>query len=542
MARIARRTAVLVTAVAVLAGLLTGFQVASSPVPAAHAADGRDFDPGLIITDEVFYQSRTMTVAQVQSFLNAQVPSCAAGYTCLRSYVETSRSQPKRAEGCSAYAGQRESAALIIYKVAAACGINPRVLLVLLEKEQGLVSDSMPSARQYRSATGYGCPDTADCDTLYYGFFNQVYHAAWQFRKYRAYPDIRRYQAGRNNTIQWHPNAACGSSTVYIRNQATAGLYVYTPYRPNAAALRNLYGTGDSCSSYGNRNFWRLFTDWFGSTGVAVVSDVFDALYASSGGASGPLGLPTAGAVRLADGGYSQRFQGGWAYRSPDGSAFWTAGAISQEFARRGGPSSNLGYPDGPYQVVAGGRVQKFEKGSMYWSKAGGVRSTHGQLSLDYTAIGGPTSALGFPIGNYATHATVGRSQRFERGWLYWGPETGSVPTVGAIARRYAAAGGATQPIGFPSAPAAAPGTDGATTQPFENGSYHASAVGTAYLLDAIAAGYSQLGGATGRLGHPVSDTVAVAGGFTQQFKGIWLIVSEEGMPGPHRAVSAPST
>lgn len=29
--------------------------------------------------------------------------------------------------------------------------------------------------------------------------------------------------------------------------------------------MSNLYGTGDSCSAYGNRNFWRMYTDWFGS-------------------------------------------------------------------------------------------------------------------------------------------------------------------------------------------------------------------------------------------------------------------------------------
>ena len=61
---------------------------------------------------------------------------------------------------------------------------------------------------------------------------------------------------------------------MYIQNQATAGLYLYTPYRPNAAALANLYGTGDGCSSYGNRNFWRMFTDWFGSTSVPAQVDV----------------------------------------------------------------------------------------------------------------------------------------------------------------------------------------------------------------------------------------------------------------------------
>jgi len=50
-----------------------------------------------------------------------------------------------------------------------------------------------------------------------------------------------------------------------LQNQATAGLYNYTPYQPNQAALNNLYGSGDACSAYGNRNFWRIYIDWFGS-------------------------------------------------------------------------------------------------------------------------------------------------------------------------------------------------------------------------------------------------------------------------------------
>lgn len=253
---------------AVLLGTgLAAFQVSTAPPPAAVAADGRDFKPGNIISDAVFYNSSAMTAAQVQSFLNARVPSCRTGYTCLKDFRQTTGSQPARSEGCAAYAGRsNETAATIISRVASACGINPQALIVLLEKEQSLITDTWPTDRQYRSATGYGCPDTADCDANYYGFFNQVYHAAWQFKKYQARPLDRGYIAGRNNTILWHPNTGCGSSSVFIENQATAGLYVYTPYRPNAAALNNLYGTGDGCSSYGNRNFWRIFTDWFGPT------------------------------------------------------------------------------------------------------------------------------------------------------------------------------------------------------------------------------------------------------------------------------------
>ena len=301
----------LLAAVLIVGGV--GVSASVSPAPAATAADGRDFNPGMIISDAVFYNGTTMSVAQIQAFLNARVPTCRVGYVCLKDYRQTTTSQPARSEGCAAYAGAaNESAAQIISKVGRACGINPRALIVLLEKEQGLVTDTWPSSRQYRSATGYGCPDTAACDTAYYGFFNQVYQASWQFKKYRARPAGRGYQAGRTNTILWHPNAACGSSQVYIQNQATAGLYLYTPYRPNAAALANLYGTGDGCSSYGNRNFWRMFTDWFGSTSspaavraelnetpFVYARDAAGDLWVYPGTSTGAWGAPTEGRQRM---------------------------------------------------------------------------------------------------------------------------------------------------------------------------------------------------------------------------------------------------
>ncbi|GAB3616047.1 hypothetical protein GCM10027416_06040 [Okibacterium endophyticum] len=219
------------------------------------------------MSDEVFYDSTTMSEADIQAFLNSKRATCTAGYTCLKDYRTPTISKAASAGRCNGYAASSsESAARIIFNVSQSCDINPKVLIVLLEKEQGLVTSSAPSAGRYRSATGYACPDTAACDVNYYGFFNQVYHAALQFQIYRTAPQYFNHQAGRNNTVKWHPSSACGTSTVYIKNQATAGLYNYTPYRPNAAALNNMYGLGDGCSSYGNRNFFAFYTDWFGST------------------------------------------------------------------------------------------------------------------------------------------------------------------------------------------------------------------------------------------------------------------------------------
>lgn len=269
--------------------LVLGFLTvgATTTQDSAEAASGSDFNAGNIISDAEFYNSGTMSEREIQAFLNAKVPSCRSGYVCLKDYSQATASQGTKSEGCSSYQGSgSESAASIIYKVSAACGINPQVILVLLEKEQALITDVWPSSRQYRSATGYGCPDTADCDANYFGFFNQVYNAAYQFKKYQANPGSRGYVAGRWNTIQWNPNSACGSSNVYIENQATAGLYVYTPYRPNQAALDNMGRTGDGCSSYGNRNFWAWYTDWFGDThgGSSIVRDTGSgALYLIAG-------------------------------------------------------------------------------------------------------------------------------------------------------------------------------------------------------------------------------------------------------------------
>ncbi|TFC90421.1 MULTISPECIES: hypothetical protein [Cryobacterium] len=257
-----RRRFIGMTIVATLLGSLLGFVGTTS----AQAADGRQFDPGNIISDAVFFDGGIMNSNDVQAFLNSKVSTCRSGYTCLKDYRQATPTRAGVSGACAAYGGRSsESAADIIARVGVACGISQKALIVLIEKEQGLITDDWPSDRQYRSATGYGCPDTADCDTAYYGFFNQVYAAALQFKYYAANPTRWNHIAGRVNNIRFHPNAGCGTSQVFIQNQATAGLYNYTPYQPNSAALGNLYGSGDGCSSYGNRNFWRMYSDWFGS-------------------------------------------------------------------------------------------------------------------------------------------------------------------------------------------------------------------------------------------------------------------------------------
>jgi hypothetical protein len=232
------------------------------PRPASAAS----FDAGRIIDDSVFTNKSSMSVGDIQNFLNSKVPTCdtyhAPGpssqgsnppWTCLKNYNEGGK-----------------SAAQIIWEQAQNYSINPQVLLVTLQKENGLITDDWPYPWQYRTAMGFGCPDGAPCDAQWFGFTNQVTQAA---RHFRNFYDLNPawyipYRPG-VNFIKWNPNSACGGTNVNIQNRATAALYSYTPYQPNAAALNNLYGSGDGCSAYGNRNFWRDFSNWFGSTTAA---------------------------------------------------------------------------------------------------------------------------------------------------------------------------------------------------------------------------------------------------------------------------------
>nr|WP_258186279.1 hemagglutinin [Bifidobacterium sp. UTBIF-78] len=216
------------------------------------------FNPGNIISDGQFFNGSAMSEAEVQSFLDAQGGSLA---------TMTFDTASESGEGlCEDFAGARgQSAAAIIARAGAACGVSQKVLLTVLQKEQHLVTAVDPDAFQLRSAMGLNCPDTADCDPAYDGFARQVYGAAKRYRYYLANEDRYGYRANSLNYIRYHPNQACGGSEVYIENKATALLYIYTPYQPNVAALAAGNGTGDACSSYGNRNFDLIYSGWFGS-------------------------------------------------------------------------------------------------------------------------------------------------------------------------------------------------------------------------------------------------------------------------------------
>lgn len=275
-----RLVAILVTALLVATGM-----IALSAAPKATAADASKFDAGLIISDSVFYDFGAMSVTEIQRFLNSQVSACNdadGGPKCLKDYTEdivgsqaiadTLHWWDENPKVCTDIpAAQNQTSAQIIFKVAQACGINPRVILVTLQKEQGLVQGKNPTEYMYKAAMGYGCPDAhpeiCGKDSLVSSrLFWQILRGVSQLKWYGDPRGSFTYLAvGSTKQISYQANnPGCGKKEVTIKSRATAALYYYTPYTPNAAALANLYGTGDSCSAYGNRNFWRFYSDWFG--------------------------------------------------------------------------------------------------------------------------------------------------------------------------------------------------------------------------------------------------------------------------------------
>ena len=246
---------------------------------------GYTFDPGNIISNQVMTDTSTMTVDQIQSFLEDRVRggdcdrhreserATNRGYsppwTCLFEFQQnpdtgaTNYGQFDSDGGPTNIPGGL-SAAEIIHQAGQDHGINPQVLLVLLQKEQELITDNWPWPTRYAKAIGWACPDTAACNPDSAGFYTQVTSAAKGLRGYIDNLESWWYRVG-TNQIAYHPNKDCGYQTIDIKNRATAGLYLYTPYAPNEAALSNLHSVGDSCSAYGNRNFWVSFILWFGN-------------------------------------------------------------------------------------------------------------------------------------------------------------------------------------------------------------------------------------------------------------------------------------
>jgi cell wall-associated NlpC family hydrolase len=268
------RKILLTVVAAITVGVLTAGCVAlptedDTTAPTGGGPGGELWEAGNIFSDQVFYDGNALADDnQVQGALNTVGATCLV-VSCLRSAtydipgLTNQWCSPVPAESGVSYAH-------ILRVLAAACGFNPKVAIVMIQKEsQGVTRPSPPAA-----LTGFGCPDSgpggsANCDPGKSGVWAQTAGLFTSVAKGRQDASVvARYIEGQTHDIFWNvEETGCGTGPVMVQNRATAWIYTYTPYQPNAASLSAYPGEGDSCSSYGNRNLFRMFQTWFGATG-----------------------------------------------------------------------------------------------------------------------------------------------------------------------------------------------------------------------------------------------------------------------------------
>ena len=480
------------------------------------------FNAGNIIDDVVMSDKDTLTEAQIQAFLTSKNPcndsnlSRLSGYNATKGWINsTLKGQPFTYEYnlrdgkflcLSNDTFNGKSAAKIIWDTAQDYRINPQVLIVLLQKEQGLVTDTWPNQVQYRTATGFGCPDTADCSSQYFGLEYQVRKAAELFREVLD-GGWTNYPVG-DNYIQYNPDKNCGGSIITIQNRATSALYRYTPYQPNSAALAAGWGSV-YCGAYGNRNFYNYFTEWFGSTRRDVVIPELSERYEALGGRNGSLG-------RITDNGYCdtartvcwQSFANGSLIWSPSTGAWESKGGIRDRWAQLGYQSGILGYPVSSENWDGKGWWQSYQNGAIigtpstgYWESMGGIRDR-------WAHLGYQTGTLGYPKGNIVFAGNGNQAwQQYENGYIVWGQSTGAWESKGGIRDRWAQLGYQAGKLGFPTG---AETWDGkGWSQSYERGSIVGSdATGYWESSGTLRFRWQTLGAQTGAMGYPTGPIV----------------------------------
>lgn len=183
-----------------------------------------DFNPQYIISDSEMFDYKGWTISDIQKFLEAR-----------GSYLANYQTEDLN--------GNIRTAAGIIYDASQANQVNPKYLLVTLQKEQSLITDDSPAQKQLDWATGYAVCDSCDRSdpkvAKHKGFAKQVDDAAGIMRWY--------YDNKDNNPIIKKKDSILNIDDTEVTPQswATAFLYTYTPHL------------------HGNQNFWRIWQTWF---------------------------------------------------------------------------------------------------------------------------------------------------------------------------------------------------------------------------------------------------------------------------------------
>ena len=190
------------------------------------AVSAQEFDPNYIISDADMVDYESMSMFDIVQFIRSKGGTL---YTAKFEDID----------------GKMKSAPALIYNNSRLYKVNPRVLLVTLQKEQSLVDNPSPTQKNYDWATGWavcdGCSLSDPKVLKYKGFARQIDGAAGGYGWY-----MDQFSSGQNGWLIWPKKTTTIDGTVVTpANSATAALYNYTPHL------------------HGNKNFHTLWNKWF---------------------------------------------------------------------------------------------------------------------------------------------------------------------------------------------------------------------------------------------------------------------------------------
>ncbi|SBN94445.1 Hypothetical protein PFR_JS12-1_61 [Propionibacterium freudenreichii] len=223
--------------------------------------------------------------------------------------------------------------------------------------------------------------------------------------------------------------------------------------------------------SLGNGAWMQQFQNgriyWSGATGGhAIKGGIGDTFAAMGDSAYGLLGLPTGDEVSLPAGWY-QQFQGGRIYWFGPTGGHMVRGGIGDSYVNQGASTGLLGLPTSSEISADGGSYQVFQGGRIYWKEGLGSATVRGAMLDAYLSMNASSGLLAFPRGGEVAIAG-GALQDFEGGRLYWHPNSYAYLVRGAIGATYDAWGGSSGALGFATSNEN-PTADG-TIQSFQNG------------------------------------------------------------------------
>ena len=179
--------------------------------------------------------------------------------------------------------------------------------------------------------------------------------------------------------------------------------------------------------------FWANFTWYASETGVAIVAIIQAFANAPNLSAAEALAEALVHPCSPCSGGGDNPSTFPAVYNVPTGGAFRTVWNSS------GGASGFLGAPSGNWTSVAGGQQQRFAGGAIEWSSTTGTYEVHGAIYSHYAALGGPSGLLSFPTTNEFDAPGGGRQNWFSGSScgagsvILWSTATGAHEMHGCI-------------------------------------------------------------------------------------------------------------